>query len=178
MDEYVFDGAQKYVRKVGSRDSFDLLDYLNCKVLFSDLHPVDGLKGFCTIQLKQRFAMINAKLNDADQRMIGAHEAGHIILHTKGSQVFTFRENVLCDNAGRLEKQANLFAVDFSIADSDFLDCAEAYCGDIFKIARELYVPVEFLTFKIYSMMKRGFKLSMPMEMDNSFLKRDIHRRY
>ena len=122
--------------------------------------------------------MINANLNENDQNMVGAHEAWHIILHTKGNQVFTFKESVLCDNASKLERQANLFAVDFSIADGDFLDCAESYCGDIFKIAHELCVPVEFLTFKIYSMMKRGFKLCMPVDMDSSFLKNDLHKRY
>lgn len=178
MIEHVFTEAAKYVRRVGSRDPFELLDFLHCKVIFSDRHPADGLKGFCTIQLKTRYAMINSNLDEVDQPMVAAHEGGHIVLHTNGSQVFTFQERVLCNNTGRLERQANLFAADFCIGDEDFMDCIETYYGDIFKIARELGVPVEFLTFKIYSLMQRGSNLSMPLEMDSSFLRKDLHRRY
>ncbi len=177
MHEHIFSEAVKYVGKVGSRDPFELLDYLHCKVIFSDRHPTDGLKGFCTIQLKTRFAMINAKLDENEQNMVGAHESGHIVLHTSGSRMFTFQENVLCSNTGILEREANLFAVDFRIPDDDFMDCIETYCGDIFKTACELSVPVEFLTFKIYSMMQRGYKLRMPIDMDNSFLKWNLHGR-
>lgn len=177
MNEHIFNEAEKHVRKVGNRDPFELLDYLRCKVIFSDRHPADGLKGFCTIQLKTRYAVINGNLEEYDQSMVGAHEAGHIVLHTSGNRLFTFQENVLCNNAGVMEREANLFAVDFSICDDDFMDCVETYCGDIFKTARDLNVPVEFLTFKIYSMMQRGFKLRMPIDMDNSFLKRDLHRK-
>lgn len=177
MNDYIFSEAGKYAKRVGSRDPFELLDYLHCRVVYSDRHPANGLKGFCTVQLKTRYCMINANLDEGDQPMVAAHEGGHIILHTSGSRVFTFQENVLCSNASQLEKQANLFAVDFMICDDDLMDCVETYYGDIFKTAKDLGVPVEFLTFKIYSMMRRGFKLSMPMEMDSSFLKKDLHRK-
>lgn len=177
MNERIFYEAERHVRKVGSRNPFELLDYLHCKVIFSDRHPADGLKGFCTVQLKTRYAMINANMEENGQSVVGAHEGGHLVIHTSGNKLFTFREDVLCSNASILEREANLFAVDFLICDDDFMDCVETYGGDIFKTACDLNVPVDFLTFKIHSMMQRGFKLQLPMEMDSTFLKKDLRRR-
>lgn len=177
MNNLIFDRAEQLVRKLGSRDPLDALDYLRVKVMYTDRHPADGLKGFCTIALQTKYVMINSNLEEDDQAMVAAHELGHIQLHTSGSGLFTFREEVLCNRASKMERDANLFAVDFRISDKDMMDCIEAYYGDIFSAASELRVPVEFLSFKLFSMIQRGYMLRMPLDLDNRFLAKDIHQR-
>ena len=177
MSELIFTLAEGLVKKVGSHDPYEALDYLRVKVKTTSRHPADGLKGFCTVALQTKFVMINSNLEEDDQTMVAAHELGHIQLHTEGSKLFTFREEVLCNKASKLEREANLFGVNFRISDKEMMECIEGYAGDMFSTASELRVPVDFLSFKLFSMIQRGYKLRRPMDLDNRFLAKDIHRR-
>ena len=70
MSELIFTLAEGLVKKVGSHDPYEALDYLRVKVKTTSRHPADGLKGFCTVALQTKFVMINSNLEEDDQTMV------------------------------------------------------------------------------------------------------------
>lgn len=83
MDNRIFEYASRLSKKYGTRDPFDILEYClpNTKLKISDRYDADGLKGYATIQVRgQKFAVINGKLCPEEQRVVAAHELGHLIL--------------------------------------------------------------------------------------------------
>ena len=43
--------------------------------------------------------------------------------------------------------------------------------ADFFNVAKELLVPAPFLSFKLYSMVNRGFNMHVPVDLNSTFLK-------
>ena len=78
---YVYQKTEKLVRKYGTRDPFELLDAMHVQVRFYfDLHST---KGFSRYFLRQYFVGINGNLPKEEQRIVAAHELGHIVLHAE-----------------------------------------------------------------------------------------------
>jgi hypothetical protein len=42
---------------------------------------------------------------------------------------------------------------------------------DFFDAAKELLIPAPFLAFKLYSMIRRGYNMTMPVDLNSMFLK-------
>ncbi len=75
---YVYQKIEKLVRRHGTRDPFELLDAMHVQVRFYfDLHST---KGFSRYFLRQYFVGINGNLPREEQRIVAAHELGHIVL--------------------------------------------------------------------------------------------------
>ena len=69
------------------------------------------------------------------------------------------------------EREANTFAADLLLSDDDIeaqLRTEEA--ADLYTMAKRLEVMPELLVFKLHSMIQRGYKLSLPMELQSNFL--------
>ena len=78
---YVYQKIEKLVRRHGTRDPFELLDAMHVQVRFYfDLHST---KGFSRYFLRQYFVGINGNLPGEEQRIVAAHELGHIVLHAQ-----------------------------------------------------------------------------------------------
>jgi hypothetical protein len=76
----------------------------------------------------------------------------------------------LYDNSGTLEYQANQFLADFLASDENVLDIIKHEDMDYFGTARELEIPPPLLAFKLYSMMRRGYDVRSPMDLQGGFL--------
>lgn len=175
MKNITFGAAEKLVRRVGSRNPFDAFDYLNTKVYWSNNHPADGLKGFCIVTLKQRFVMLNANMEESDVKVVSSHELGHIVLHTDGSGAFRFVEFDMCHGADRQENEASFFGADFLVSDSDVMDVIDGRDDrNFYDIAGELGIPVPFMSYKILSMIQRGYGLYLPEWIDSRFLRKPL----
>ena len=61
MNDHIFAQAEKLQKKYRTRDPFELLEAMNVIVMFSDSYSRDGLKGFCTIQHKTKYVVINGR---------------------------------------------------------------------------------------------------------------------
>jgi hypothetical protein len=79
------------------------------------------------------------------------------------------RDFNLYDNSGRVESEANFFLADFITSDKDVLDTIES-SHDYFSAARQLCIPAPLLAFKLYSMMRRGYEVRNPADLDSKFL--------
>lgn len=174
MADFIHSEVERVLKKYGTRDPFELLDAIGAVTRISNEYPHDGLKGYCTILNRCSYAVINGKLHETDQKVAAGHEAAHLVLHKEqvlSSPVKAMRDFNLYDNSGRVEREANSFLADFIVPDEDALDVVEtAY--DYFSAARELAIPAPLLAFKLYSMMRRGYQVRNPVDLDSKFLGR------
>lgn len=123
-------------KKYYTSNPFELAKRLNIIVLFEDLGTINGY--YNTI-FRQKFIHINCNLDEHQQRFTVAHELGHAILHPKANTPF------LCENTffsvGKLEREANLFAVQLLISNDDlkeYKECSISQLASIFGIHEKL----------------------------------------
>lgn len=164
--------AERLVRMYKTRDPFELLDALRVVTRFTYRFDARGLKGFCTVVNRTRYVVINGKLEESEQRVVASHEAGHIVLHGKELRVGALRDLDIFRAVGKEEREANCFGANLLIPDEEVLDLMRSADANLFSVARRLYVPPEFLSFKLHSLVERGYKLCMPMAPDNRFMAR------
>ena len=165
----IFNKATELQGKHRTTDPFELLDGLRVVVGLTDAYPINGLKGYCASFNRTNYVKINAHLCEEEQRIVAAHEAGHIVLHYRELKYSAFRDNDLYATSVQ-ERKANLFAANFMIRDEEILELIGEFDGDFGAIARSLYVPKQFLAFKLHSMQKMGHKVRVPIELDSLFL--------
>lgn len=111
--------VEKCVRQYGTRDPFELADQMGV------LYQV-GKFSFagCYMFLKNhRYIFLSDQLEDAERRVVMAHELGHAILHRKQNCYF-IRNKTLFLNS-KTEKEANQFAADLLIGDDILLEARE-----------------------------------------------------
>lgn len=131
-------------------------------------------KGFFMVNSRCKTAVINNDLPSHIQRIILPHELGHGVLHSSPA-VRTFHEFSLFDETDRLEYEANIFASEFLLTDSDVLD-ALADRMDFFHTASMLEVPPELFDFKLRLLRKQGYQIEAPYIAHSNFLRRDIDK--
>ena len=172
--DYIFKEAESLTKKVCSRDPFELLDFIGARVKYSFDYQPDGLQGFATIIKQFKFAVINGHLKDELRRIVAGHEAAHLIIHQEEimlSPVKALKDFDLFNSPGKLEYQANSFLADFLLSDKDVLDAVAQVDNDYFATARATCVPPHLLAFKLFSMMRRGYAVRPPVDLESCFLK-------
>lgn len=166
-----FEDAQKLYRKYGTRSPFEIIDAApNMKLWMSEAYPADGLKGFATIQNKTRYVVVNSFLQREEQRIVAAHEIGHIIRHEVRLRIQPMQDFDVYAATGKLEREANFFAADLLIDDEEALDEIHSCGADFFSVAQKLCIPAPFFAFKLYSLVERGNPMRMPVDLNNDFL--------
>ena len=165
--DIIFSAAANVAKKFSS--PFDLLDSLGAVTVLSDKYSPDGLKGYCYFPKRTMFVVINAKLSEAEQRIVAAHEAAHVILHKDHLKIAPMRDFYLYDMKNRLEYEANMFAADFLISDEQVRELTEDW--DYFSMCKKLAVSPDLMSFKLFSMTSRGYPYTLPQNLNSTFLK-------
>jgi len=157
------------MEKYGTRDPFQLAQFLGCIVKFIN---TKSQKGFCKIIFNNRFIFINQNMSPQMQRMTCAHELGHILLHKEAlKQQGHFAEMELFDITDHRELEANQFAANLLIDDRELLDLLkDGY--DMVGAAAQLNVNVNMLMVKLLSMNKTGYTFDLPFYPDARFMGR------
>ena len=114
--------------------------------------------------------MINSFLSDEEKRVVAAHELGHIILHKSQLKMAPMKDNALYVMQDPTEYEANLFAADLLLADEDLAEKTEYEDLDYFGLCGSLNVPADLMSFKLFSLIKRGHVYNMPMDIRSNFL--------
>lgn len=104
-------------KKYGTRNPFELADYLNIEVLYEELGAING---YYNKQLRMKQIHINCNLEDNMKRFTCAHELGHAIIHPEVNTPFLKTQTFLSVN--RLEIEANTFAINMLIPDETVLE--------------------------------------------------------
>lgn len=102
--------VEYYVKKCNSRNPFDITKYLNIQLQIGDLGTPCG----CYMFLKNhRCIFLNENLSENEMNLVMSHELGHAIMHRKLNCYFIRNKTLLLNS--KIEKEANLFAVDLLI---------------------------------------------------------------
>lgn len=106
-----------YVKKCGSRNPFDIADYLKIQIQIGQLGTPCG----CYMFLKNhRCIFLNENLSENEMNLVMSHELGHAIMHRKLNCYFIRNKTLLLDS--KIEIEANTFAVNLLIPDDTIVE--------------------------------------------------------
>ena len=160
---------RKLVRKYNTCDPFELARRLGIIVKFrSDFVKQRGASAMI---LGNRVIFINANLSEQMQRMVCAHELGHLLLHraSYGKEAWVLNHE-LFNIKDQLEYEANVFAANLLIDEAEMLDyLQEGY--DVVATASSLGVNVNLLMLKLIEMNKQqGFNFQVSETPERCFM--------
>lgn len=148
----IIQAAEKILKTCGGRDIFEIAENSGAKVWFREL---GGLKGFYMSENGSRYIVINEALDDNLKKVVCAHELGHDTLHRELS-AGGLREGTLFLDSNKTEREANLFAAEILISDSEILERL-ADCNDLQALSAEMCLPVELIDFKLELLNFKGY---------------------
>ena len=106
-----------YVKKCGSRNPFDIADYLNIQIQIGQLGTPCG----CYMFLKNhRCIFLNENLSENEMNLVMSHELGHAVMHSKLNCYFIRSKTLLLDS--KIETEANTFAINLLIPDETIIE--------------------------------------------------------
>ena len=125
------------VAKYNTRNPFEIADYQNIEIVYSELKSV---LGYYTKYRRVQSIILSNELPEHLERYVCAHELGHAICHPD------INVQWLCESTfyskGKFERQANTFAVDLLLPDTLLREYPDQ---TIYQIARSVGVPEEFV---------------------------------
>ena len=166
--DYIRKEAGRLVRRYGTRNPFQIAKELGIHVLFD--YDFKSLKGMYKAIQRSRFIFINGNLSERDQRTICAHELGHDRLHRQFAKGAAFQEFMLYDMRTRPEYEANIFACELLIGNSEIISMIDNEY-DIYQIAGELGEDMNLILIKIDELRKQGYDVRAPYRPNSDFLK-------
>lgn len=149
--------ADRVVSQCGSRDPELIIKRLGINVIPCDFRVQ---KGAYKVILRERFIFINNRLSPVMKRIVLLHELGHDSLHRAEAQKGTaFQEfDLFSMQNNRMEYEANIFAADVSLPDSEILDYISegASSGEI---AALMGSDINLVALKVTQLKKRGYDI-------------------
>ena len=105
------------VRKYNTRNPFEIINNLNVIVVF---YPLKGVKGFYQYFQRNNIIYIDNDLSESEQKVVCAHELGHMFLHKKCNAIFMDTRTHFVTN--KYENEANTFAAELLISDEIIIE--------------------------------------------------------
>ncbi len=105
--------ARQTAKRYGTTDPFLIAKEKNVKVLYE---PLGTVLGYHSYAYRFHFIHLNQSMDEYWQRFICAHELGHLFLHPQMNTAFLLRSTLF--SVDRIERQANIFAVELLSADA------------------------------------------------------------
>ena len=163
--EQIIQLAEEIRREFGGRDIFETAENSGANVWLRELGT---LKGFYLFENGKRYIVVNRSLNTILRRTVCAHEFGHDMLHRELSSG-GIRENTLFLSHDKTEREANLFAAEILISDSEVLSVLE-YSHTLDEAAFELGALPEILGYKLELLNHKGHSFNLS-DIPSNFLK-------
>lgn len=167
MNDYIYKQVQRLVKKYHTRDPFEILENMNVIVVESDKY--ETLKGYCFMSCQSTYTVINTFLPEPVKRIVAAHELGHIILHRHQLKMAPMKDSVLYDMTSQTEYEANMFAADLLINDDDIHTLSKEDM-DYFSMCKYLRTTPDVMSFKLFSLIRRGHSYNLPVGIYSMFL--------
>jgi Zn-dependent peptidase ImmA (M78 family) len=169
--DFICSEVHSLCEKYGERDPWRLAGEMGvivrCEPMGADKN---ACKGFFIYQSRKRLVTINRDLPGSVQRIILAHELGHAVLHRDEARLRAFQDFSLYESNARFEYEANLFAAELLLDDSEVLERLRE--DDLFfAAAKRLAVPPELLDFKLRILRHKGMCVDSPILSRSDFLK-------
>lgn len=160
--------ADILVKKMGTRDPYQIIDNLGIKVV-----PCNFTKqrGAYKVIMRNRFIFLNQNLSPIEKRIVLFHEIGHDTLHRQEAATLGgFQEfQIFNMSESRMEYEANVFAAELELDDDKFLEyCRQGY--DIQQIAYAMGSDINLIALKADTLILQGHCLHR-QDYKNDFLK-------
>jgi len=166
MNEEIIEKARQFVEWGRTRDPFRLARYAGATVHFEDLGE---LKGMYVCIKRNRFIVVNHKLEDCLQRIVCAHELGHDTWHRDMAKDKWRHEFMIYNMNQRPEYEANLFASEILLPDEEIISLImDGF--DVEQIAWSMESDVNLVALKVATLTQRGYRFRQFESRDN-FLK-------
>ena len=172
---YIYTETKKLIKKYGTRDPFEIMDQMN--IVVGETSKYKTLKGYCFMSCKTIYVMISSFLSEEEKMIVAAHESkddrcisSHASSHRSQLKMAPMQDDTLYNMTDNTEYQANLFAADLLIEDEDIEEMVQNEDLDYFGLCSSLNATPELMSFKLYSLTKRGQAYHMPMEIQSNFL--------
>lgn len=160
--------SRKTCKKFKTRDPFEILEEMN--VIVGETDRYEKLKGYCFMSCQTIYVMVSSFLSEEEKKIVAAHELGHIILHRSQLKMAPMKDDVLYNMRDNTEYEANLFAADLILDDKEIADLSKNEDLNYFGLCSCLNSSPELMSFKLYSLIKRGQNYNMPLEIQSNFL--------
>lgn len=173
IDE-ICEKVHQLIRTFGTDDPEELCDMLEIVVTEEDFgKSEDTLRGMVTLipTFKMTCIVLNSNLSEITRIFYLAHELGHSVLHIS-EDIKRISDIGLLDNTDTMEIEANLFAAELLLGDSDNL-VKEIKDSELtaFQFAASKNVPYELFAYKVMIMREQGYKVrEIPIMPDSRFL--------
>lgn len=165
----IYESAEKYIKRFGTRDPFTIADGLGIVVLFRN--DFTKLKGLYRVIQRNRFILLNGNLPEQVQTLVCAHELGHDAHHRNLADDSPFHEYVLYSMNTRPEYEANLFAASLLLPDNEVQEYAcEGF--DVVQIAAMMNTDINLMLIKMGDMNSRGYSFNTVYTPRSDFLGR------
>jgi len=170
--DFIHEKVDTIIKKFDTRDPFEICKCMDVHIHYKDLG--NALKAYYFCQSRIKNIVINSRSGIIVRRILCAHELGHAVLHSKLAAIRGFQEMALFDSLISTEYEANLFTAELIISDEEILEMLNSRDKCFFSIAKELYVPVELLDFKLRILKHKGLRIEIPYIAQSNFLRNDV----
>ena len=163
--------ADKLKKEYGSRNPDEICRGLGYHLLYQSFGSHEtAIKGFVITVCGEMAITVNSDLPENIRKIVIAHEMFHALEHC-GMSLCGYSERALFDELSDMEKDANLFAAELILDDSDVLEALK-YADSFFSAAAALYVPADLFEYKLRLLRSKGYKIKdAPVIPHNNFLK-------
>ena len=127
-------------RKYHTRDPFELAQSRGVILVY---YPLDNVRGFYQYFKRNNIIYIDERLPRFEQRLVLAHELGHMFLHKKANAIFMDTRTQF--NTNKFEKEANTFAIELLVPDAEIAENPDLTIG---QLARMTGYSEELLKYK------------------------------
>lgn len=151
----IIDACDDVLENYRGKNIFQTAENSGAKVW---LRSLGTLKGFYVFEGGCRYIVINDELDTVTKTVVCAHELGHDMLHRELSDG-GIRESTLFLENNKTEREANLFAANILISDSDILE-ELSYHDNASAVSASLGFPIEIIEYKLEILNFKGFKFN------------------
>ena len=170
--DYISKTANDLAHKYQTRDPYEICGALGIRIRLKDLGT--DIKAYYFYQSRIRNIVLNLRVSESARRILAAHELGHDRLHKEIALLKGFQDLDLFCKAQPVEYEANLFAAELLINDSELLGLLNDRDKSFFDVAAQLGVPAALLDFKFRILKYKGYRIEPVYMANGDFFKDEI----
>lgn len=121
--------VSQLVRKYQTRDPFEMIKGMNVILVH---YPLEGVRGFYQYFQRNNIIYLDERLSEIEQRFVLAHELGHMFLHKRANAIFMDTRTQF--NTNKFEKEANTFAVELLVPDTEITENPDLTIGQLARM--------------------------------------------
>ena len=170
--ESISELAQKVRSEYETTDPLKLCRMLEIQVGYGNYGTGDdALKALILHNSRSYTIMINNQQHPRTQKFLCWHELGHYFLNHLERKRFTLMQDYcLINDSCRMEIEANIFVADYLLDTEETLESLKR-TRNIFKSACELFIPYQFLTYKMRTLQYLNkLDVDCPIEVPSTFM--------